>query len=216
MQANNVYLPQQQERNCHNSVCSWWSDWLNWLSDLLTDLVVEALNNWLTDWLTDLVIEALNDWLTDLVTDALDNSLICDWGTEELTDWLTKSMSLGLHLAVVQETVSNHRPLRTISVVKVQKRHKCLDPILSQLNPIPNLSVQHQLQYNYQFIILHSLPQVYHPHNEFAWLNCWKWWWRHKSCMRLCVSLSPRTGASSGSGWRRQPLDMESSCEYIE
>jgi hypothetical protein len=31
----------------------------------------------------------------------------------------------------------------------------------------------------------------------------------------LSGSLSPRHGASSGSGWRRRPPDMEGSCEYI-
>jgi hypothetical protein len=33
----------------------------------------------------------------------------------------------------------------------------------------------------------------------------------------ICMGpLSPRHGASSGSEWRRQPPDMEGSCEYIE
>jgi len=28
--------------------------------------------------------------------------------------------------------------------------------------------------------------------------------------------LSPRHGASLGSGWQRQPPDMEGGCQYIE
>jgi hypothetical protein len=33
---------------------------------------------------------------------------------------------------------------------------------------------------------------------------------------RLYGSLSPPHEASSGCGWKRQPPDMEDSCEYIE